>query len=84
MIMTIILINNIDIMISIFSTTIKTFDGIFTRTKSMPEEIGARASIHMCTSDCPYLFGFAYAIQDLCVHKREFLVAEACQIFHLV
>ena len=52
-----------------------------------PEEIGARALIRtctlVCTSDCSYLFGFARAIQDYCIHKREFLVAEACQIFHL-
>ena len=52
-----------------------------------PEEIGARASFRkctlVCTNDCSYLFGFARAIQDLCIRKREFLVAEACQIFHL-
>ena len=50
-----------------------------------PEEISARACTYtlVCTNDCSYLFGFARAIQDLCIRKREFLVAEACQIFHL-
>ena len=52
-----------------------------------PEEIGARASVRtctlVCTSDFSYLFGFARVIQDLRIRKREFLVVEACQIFHL-
>ena len=52
-----------------------------------PEEIGARVSIHTCTLicliDCFYLFEFACGIQDLCIRKRQFLTAEACQICHL-
>ena len=52
------------------------------------EDISVRASTYMCTLVCKsnwlYLFGIAYAIQDLCIQNTESGVAEACQVSHLV